>query len=99
MLRISTHIAEARQVYGGGGFLEVLAFRIREVPAVFPLHLLIFPRTIALFLLGALAWRTGIFLRASDHRRLLFNIATVGLFVGAGLTLAAQGPQYSGGHR
>lgn len=93
---IRTHIAEAKQVYGGGGFLEVLMFRIREIPTVFPLHLLIFPRTIALFLLGAFAWRTGIFLRASDHRRLLFNIAMGGLFVGVGLTLAAQGPAMFG---
>lgn len=66
---IRTHVEVERQVYGGGGFLEVLAFRIREIPAFFPRHFLIFPPTIALFLFGALAWRTGIFLRASDHRR------------------------------
>ena len=87
-----THTAEARQVYGSGGFLEVLTFRIQEIPAIFPLHLLIFPRTIALFLFGALAWRSGILLRASDHRRLLFKLAMGGLVVGVGLTVAAQGP-------
>ena len=93
---ILTHVAEARQVYGGGGFLEVLTFRIREIPAIFPLHLLIFPRTIALFLFGALAWRTGIFLCASEHRCLLLNLAMGGLFVGVGLTLVAQGPAMFG---
>ncbi len=88
---IRSHIAEAAQVYGTGGVWDVLAFRIREIPAIFPLHVLIFPRTIALFLFGALAWRTGIFLRPSDHRRPLFSLAIVGLVFGVGLTVAAQG--------
>ena len=88
---IRNHIAEAAQAYGTGGVLDVLAFRVREIPALFPLHVLIFPRTIALFLFGALAWRTGIFLRISGHRRLLFNLAMGGLVLGVGLTLAAQG--------
>src|SRR6202043_2307826 len=53
---IREHIAQAAIAYGDGGFLDVLAFRIREIPAIFPLHVLIFPRTIALFLFGALVW-------------------------------------------
>jgi uncharacterized protein len=88
---IRANIAQAGQVYGGGGLLDVLAFRVREIPALFPLHVLMFPRTVALFLFGALAWRTGIFLRPSDHRRLLFKLAVGGLVLGAGLTVAAQG--------
>jgi len=87
---IRAHVAEARQVYGGGGFLEVLAFRIREIPALAPLHILMFPRTVALFLGGALAWRSGVLLLASGNRRLLFGLAIVGLALGGGLTLAAQ---------
>jgi uncharacterized protein len=58
------HIGEATRVYGSGGLLDVLAFRISEIPAISPLHVLIFPRTVALFLFGALAWRTGLLNRA-----------------------------------
>jgi uncharacterized protein len=88
---IRDHIAQAAVAYGDGGFLDVLAFRIREIPAIFPLHVLIFPRTIALFLFGALVWRTGILRRASEHRRLLFSIAVGGILCGGALTLAAEG--------
>jgi uncharacterized protein len=87
---IRDHIAQAASAYGDGGYLEVLAFRIREIPAIFPLHVLIFPRTIALFLFGALAWRTGILRRARDHGRLLFGIAVGGVVCGGALTLAAE---------
>jgi uncharacterized protein len=87
---ISTHLAEATRAYRDGGFLDVLAFRIREVPAVFTLLVLIFPRTIALFLLGVLAWRTGILLRPSQHRPLLFGLAASGVIAGTGLTVAEQ---------
>jgi uncharacterized protein len=87
---IRDHIAQAAIAYGDGGFLNVLAFRIREIPAMFPLHVLIFPRTIALFLFGALAWRSGILRRASEYSRLLFGIAVAGILIGAALTLAAQ---------
>src|SRR5216683_7087066 len=46
---ITHHVAEARQVYGAGGFLEILTFRIGETASILPLHVFILPRTIALF--------------------------------------------------
>src|SRR4029077_2659561 len=52
---------------------------------------MVFPRTVALFLVGAFAWRSGILLRASASRRLLFSVATVGILLGGGLCLAATG--------
>jgi uncharacterized protein len=87
---IRDHIAQAAIAYGDGGFLDVLAFRIHEIPAIVPLHVLIFPRTIALFLFGALAWRSGILRRASQHRRLLFGVAMGGVVCGGALTVAAE---------
>lgn len=92
---IHAHIAEANRVYGNGGFLDVLAFRIREVPAMSSLLVLIFPRTVALFLFGVLAWRTGILSQPAQYRRLLFALAAGGVIVGAGLTVA--GPWELGG--
>jgi uncharacterized protein len=87
---IRDHIAQAAIAYGDGGFLDVLAFRIREIPAILPLHVLIFPRTIALVLFGALVWRSGILRRAQDHRRLLFGVAAGGVVCGGALTLVAE---------
>jgi uncharacterized protein len=87
---IGEHIAQATMAYGDGGFLDVLAFRVREIPAMFPLLVEIFPRTIALFLFGALAWRSGILQRASEHKRLLLGIAIGGVLFGGALTVAAQ---------
>ena len=87
---IFEHIAEATRAYGDGGFLDVLAFRVREIPAFFPLHVLIFPRTIALFLFGVLAWRAGSLQRASEHKSLLFSIAMGGVLFGGALSVVAQ---------
>jgi uncharacterized protein len=78
---IMQHIAEARQAYGAGGFTDVQAFRIFEIPAILGLHIRIFARTIALFLFGAFAWRTGILREARPHRRFLFGLAVTALFV------------------
>jgi uncharacterized protein len=86
------YLTEAAKAYGDGGFLDVLAIRVREIPAIFPLHVLILPRTVALFLFGALVWRSGILQRASEHRSLLFGLALGGVLFGGSLTIAAQGP-------
>jgi uncharacterized protein len=93
---IKGHIIEANQVYGRGGFIDILMFRIHEVPAIFPLHVWIFPRTVALFLFGMLAWRTGILRRPAVHRVLLSTVAIAGILVGGGLTVAADEPALLG---
>ena len=62
---LAHRIVEARQVYATGSFLEILRFRFHEIAAIAPLHVWIFPRTLALFLIGALVWRTGAVQRAS----------------------------------
>ncbi len=66
---------QARQVYATGSFSEILRFRVHEIPAIAPLHVWVFPRTLALFLIGAFIWRTGIVKRASEDRWLLFSAA------------------------
>jgi uncharacterized protein len=86
-------VADATRAYGTGGLFDLLAFRIREVPAIFSLHVMVFPRTVALFLVGAFTWRSGVLRRASANRRLLFGIATFGFLLGGGLSLAAAGQE------
>ena len=82
---LAEHLRDADHVYANGTFLEVLQFRIREVPAFLPLHGYVFPRTLGLFLLGALSWRMGLFDRSPRVSRWLRPAAA--LLIGAGLVL------------
>lgn len=87
---LAAHIVEAQRVYGSGSFSEVLSFRIGELRAIAPLHIWVFPRTLALFLLGAFIWRTGVLQRAAGSREILFGAALTALIltIGAGRALA-----------
>jgi uncharacterized protein len=87
---LRAHVAEATRVYGTGNFLDVLAFRLRELPAFMPLHVAVVPRTVALFLFGALAWRSGVLRGAQDYRLLLWALAIAGIHLGGGLVGAAE---------
>jgi uncharacterized protein len=93
---IAEHIAEATKAYGTGSFIEVLAFRIREIPAIATLHFLIFPRTLGLFLFGAFLWRTGLLRRIEMHRLVLFAFAATALVVGISLSLIDREKALSG---
>ena len=86
---IAQDVMDANRIYPTGGFLDVLAFRLRELPLFAPLHVFIFPRTIGLFLLGAFAWRIGIL--RNPPRRLLFAIAAACIGLGAALILCHAG--------
>jgi uncharacterized protein len=86
---IAQDVVDANRIYATGGFLDVLAFRLREIPLIAALHVYIFPRTIGLFLLGAFAWRTGILRNPSRH--LLFSIAAACIGLGAALILYHAG--------
>jgi uncharacterized protein len=92
---IAQDVIDANRIYATGGFLDVLAFRLREIPLFAALHVYIFPRTIGLFLLGAFAWRTGILRNPSRH--LLFSIAAACIGLGAALILSHAGGFIAGG--
>ena len=85
---MTQNIAEATRIYGSGSFADVLAFRIHELPGFLPLHLSIFPRTVALMLIGAATWRSGLFRMSSRANWCLPAVAVVGLLAGGGLSLA-----------
>ena len=82
---ITQHVADAARIYPTGSFLDVLAFRLREIPLIVPLHAFVFPRTIGLFLIGAFAWRAGV-LRNAPVR--LLSIAAPCIGLGAVLILS-----------
>ena len=91
------HVEAARQAYGGGSFMEILAFRIDEVRYVAPLHVYVMPRTFGLFLLGAWVWRSGLF-RTKVPAKLLIVAACLLLAIGAWLTVAAENGSAFGSH-
>lgn len=81
------HVQVATSVYASGTWSEVIRFNIAEIPLIVPLHVLVAPRTFALFLLGALAWRTGLLRNPERHPRLLVGAAIFGLILGLGMNL------------
>jgi uncharacterized protein len=76
------NVREARQVHKHGSYGEYLRFSFGEIPLLARLHLWVFPRTLALLLLGILAWRSRVLLELREHRRALVNFATLGLVAG-----------------
>ncbi|MBR0844696.1 DUF418 domain-containing protein [Bradyrhizobium liaoningense] len=82
---IQRNVQEANHVYATGDFGQVLAFRLREIPLIVPLHIFIFPRTLGLFLFGALAWRGGALRR--PNRTFLFSSGASCIALGAVLIL------------
>ena len=82
---IARAVAEEHRIYPTGGYADVLALQLREMPLFLPVHAIIFLRTIGLFLLGAYAWRSGIL--RTPHQGLMFVIATAGIGGGATLTI------------
>jgi uncharacterized protein len=92
-------VADAARIYGSGGFAEVLAFRIRELPGWLPLHLFIFPRTVALMLIGAAAWRADLFRTGSRARLGLPLLAALGILVGGALAVTHENEWFGLGWR
>lgn len=89
---LSGHVAVARQVYSSGSFIEILRFRIAEVPQIAKLLAYIFPRTLALILFGAWLWRSGSIRTLGEHRIALLIGGL--LLLGSGLILTAQDKGY-----
>lgn len=81
-------VMDANRIYATGGFLDVLAFRLREIPLIASLHAFVFLRTIGLFLIGALAWRS----RILQNVRALFAIAIPAIGLGAALLYRGSEP-------
>jgi uncharacterized protein len=92
---LENHVRAAERIYGTGSFEQILALRIEETRALLPLYVFIFPRTVGLFLLGALAWRTGLVCNANRHASWLWQAGALAVGLGLALTLASS-RAYSG---
>ncbi|TNC14052.1 DUF418 domain-containing protein [Methylobacterium terricola] len=89
-------VAAADRVYATGSFPEILRFRIEEIAGFLPLHAFVLPRTLGLFLLGVVAWRSGLVWRAGHHAWALGWAACLAMGTGTALTLATATRHYSG---
>ena len=84
---LEQYVQTATAVYAGGTWAQVIRFNLAEIAHLIPLHLLVAPRTFALFLLGVMAWRTDLLRHPEHHRRLLVVTAALGLVLGLGMNL------------
>jgi len=83
---LQQQVAEASRVYATGGIAEIWRFSLGELPLIALLHIFIFPRTVALFFLGAILWRTGLARDLGRYKLELAIAAVAGIVVGAALT-------------
>lgn len=82
-----SQIAQAREVYGDGGYFAVLCFRWQETwSLIVPIEISVLPRTVGLMYWGAAAWRSGILLSPQHHRKKLMLGLVAGLAFGGTLT-------------
>jgi uncharacterized protein len=82
------HVARANQVYPLGSLAEIWRFSLGELRLIFPFHIFVFPRTLALFLLGALLWRSGMLERLADFKYRMLAAAAVAIGSGAAMMAA-----------
>jgi uncharacterized protein len=77
---LSRHIANATDVYAHGSYAEIWRFSLEELRLMLPLHVNVFPRTVALMLLGAAIWKSGVLLnRSTTLFAVLATLAGLGL--------------------
>jgi uncharacterized protein len=91
---LQQHVQAATLVYADGTWAQIVRYNTGEIPVIAPLHLFVAPRTLALFFLGALAWRTSLLRQPERHHRLLIGSAILGLIFGFGMN-ALDAPEPS----
>ncbi|WP_217343242.1 DUF418 domain-containing protein [Rhodanobacter sp. C01] len=82
MLWLQQHVLEANHVYAAGSYGQILRFSWSELAQILPLHEFVFPRTLGLFLVGMLAWRSGVLRNPYRHQGLLLIVIGLGLMLG-----------------
>ena len=84
-------LERANQVFPTGSLAEIWRFSLGQLRFIFPFHIFVFPRTLALFLIGALLWRSGMLERLADFKYRMLAAAVVGIGAGATLMVDAYG--------
>lgn len=87
---ITNHVEQANEIYPAGNWCQVMRFSLHELPALLPLHVYILPRTLGLFVLGMLAWRSGIFSGPAEHKAKILSLGCILGAIGVAITLANE---------
>lgn len=85
---LQPHLVDANRIYSTGSFIEIRRFGFDEIALLLPLHAFILPRTLALFLLGAVIWRARLVDKLLDPRTPVMACTTVLLGLGTAMTAA-----------
>jgi uncharacterized protein len=86
---LTSLVESANRVYSQGTLAQVIGHNLGELRMILPIHAFVFPRTLALFLLGVCIWRSGLLHNLRLHRRGLLLFGLIATFFGISLTLAA----------
>lgn len=79
---LQDHVLAANHVYATGTYTDIMHFSWGELACLLSLHEWAFPRTLGLFLVGMLAWRTGVLKDPRQHRHLLLAVFACGMIFG-----------------
>jgi uncharacterized protein len=82
------HVGAANRMYANGDLVQVMRFSLGELKLIIPLHEFVFPRTLALFLLGAWIWKSGLLQNLRLHRRDCLIYGLMATAVGFAFTAA-----------
>jgi uncharacterized protein len=82
------HVDAANRAYANGDLVQVMRFSLGELKLTIPLHEFVFPRTLALFLLGAWIWKSALLQNLRLHRRDCLIYGLMATAVGIALTVA-----------
>jgi len=83
---LAEHIARAQATYAHGSLADVLNFSLQEIELIVPLHVSVFPRTVALFVFGVWIWRSGVLQQGRDNAGVFGFVAAIGILAGVTLT-------------
>jgi uncharacterized protein len=86
---LERHVVAATHVYANAPYWEIWRFSLQELRLMLPLHLNVFPRTVALMLLGACIWKSGVLRRSSEYGRGIAVFAVLATSLGLVLTSVA----------
>jgi uncharacterized protein len=79
---LQRHVDEATQVYATASYAEILAFSLKESRLLLPLHLNVLPRTVALMLLGACIWKSGVLRDTEEYAKRIQIFAMLATVLG-----------------
>jgi uncharacterized protein len=88
-------IAQANRIYPHGSLLQILQFSVHELKLMIPLHVGVFPRTIALMLVGAWLWKSEFLRDLRAHRARLLAFGLLAIATGVAVTAAESGNLFS----